>query len=246
MRVFIGLDPRDLVSYNVCQWSIIRNASKPVSITPLALNQLPITRKGLTHFTFSRYLVPQLCGFRGRALFIDSDIVVNGDVHALNQRCQETIEHDAGKPAVWVRKDIEQFEWPSVMLFENALCERLTVDYIEDEDVSPSDFSWASRVGELPIEWNFCVDYDSMQDLAEMQDGLGVVKRPGLVHYTAGTPGFKERRWCDFADDWHKYHEEMNSQVSWMEIHGDSVHTKRVFEQIQHLVADFNGESDEG
>jgi hypothetical protein len=78
MRIFIGVDPRSPISYNVLQWSIVRNASKPVQIVPLVLPQLPLKRRGLTEFTFTRYLPPYLCNYRGTSIFLDADMVVEG------------------------------------------------------------------------------------------------------------------------------------------------------------------------
>ena len=36
--IFIGYDPREAVAYHTCANSIIRHASQPVAIIPLALN----------------------------------------------------------------------------------------------------------------------------------------------------------------------------------------------------------------
>ena len=72
-HVFIGYDPRQPIAYNVAQYSVVKNASQPVSVTPLILSQLPITRRGLTEFTFSRFLVPWLTGFKGKSMFMDQD-----------------------------------------------------------------------------------------------------------------------------------------------------------------------------
>ena len=67
IRVFIGFDPRQPLAFNVCASSIVRAASKPVAITALTLKTLPIKRQGLTQFTYSRFLVPHLCNYEGRA-----------------------------------------------------------------------------------------------------------------------------------------------------------------------------------
>src|SRR5437879_2363173 len=83
LRIFIGYDPRQPIAYNVLQHSIIRHASRPVAITPLILAQLPIKRRGLTEFTYSRFLVPWLCHYQGQAVFLDSDMIVKGDIAEL-------------------------------------------------------------------------------------------------------------------------------------------------------------------
>lgn len=212
MRVFIGVDPRDAVSFNVLQWSIIRRASQPVVVCPLVLPQLRFARQGLTHFTFTRYLVPSLCGFQGKALFLDSDMLCLGDIVELF-----SMEFD---DPVAVVKNKERFEWPSLMMFNNAKCGKLTREYLEDETSKPMTFEWAQSVGELPAEWNHCVGYDEPRNDAK------------LVHFTAGTPGFKERRATEYAGDWFVEKESMNSQVSWLEIHGGSVHRDKVLSEI--------------
>ena len=79
-RVFVGYDERQAVSYTTLQQSILETASQPVSVTPLILRTLPITRRGLTPFTFSRFLVPWLCKYEGHALFMDADMFLVSDI----------------------------------------------------------------------------------------------------------------------------------------------------------------------
>lgn len=208
MRVFIGVDPRDVVSYNVLRWSIERRSQRPVSITPLILPQLGLKRKGLTEFTFSRYLVPHLCGYHGKGLFLDSDMLCLGDIGELFDL--EFTE------AVAVVKG-ERFEWPSLMLFNCGECTALTPDYIENDE--PQEFQWGD-IAELPGEWNHCVGYDAPRDDAK------------LVHYTMGTPHFKERRSCEYAAEWWSEYRSMTAQASWLEIHGMSVHRDKVLKEL--------------
>ena len=47
LRIFIGFDHRQPVAYNVLQHSLFRRSSKPLSISPLVLPTLPMTRQGL-------------------------------------------------------------------------------------------------------------------------------------------------------------------------------------------------------
>ena len=58
LRIFVGHDPLQPVSTTVLVHSIISRASKPVCVTPLSLKTLPIKRRGLTEFTYSRFLAP--------------------------------------------------------------------------------------------------------------------------------------------------------------------------------------------
>ena len=112
-RIFIGYDERQAVSYTTLQHSILETASGPVSVTPLILSTLPITRRGLTPFTFSRFLVPWLCNYQGHALFLDADMFLVSDIYEMTQYFND--EH-----AISVVRSIAQFEQSSVMLFNNA------------------------------------------------------------------------------------------------------------------------------
>ncbi len=222
MRVYIGVDPRSPVSYNVLQFSIMRRASKPVAIVPLVLPTLPIKRRGLTAFTYSRYLCPALSGYQGASLFLDSDMLCLGDI-------TEVFAH-MGECAVYVVKNKQRFEWPSMMLFNNPKCLTLTPQHIEDKENKLHDFAWAENVGELPHEWNFCVGYDE-------PDGT----LPKLLHYTAGVPAFPECKTMDFANEWLNEFDAMNSTCSWLEIMGESVHAELVLNHIQERKNRYGG-----
>lgn len=211
LRVFIGYDPRQPLAYNVLQHSIARHSSKPVSITPLILNQLPIKRRGLTEFTFSRFLVPYLCGFKGKAVFMDADMVVTGDI-------AELFEH-GGTDAVSVMQQQPKFEWASMMLFNCGACLTLTPQFIDDTANSLFDLSWAPYVGEIPPEWNHCVGY---------QDP----KPAKLLHYTQGLPCWPETQGLPEDEAWHTENDMMSGTVSWNDLMGKSVHRDPVLRRM--------------
>jgi hypothetical protein len=58
--IFVGYDPREAIAYHTCVNSIIRNASRPVSIVPVALNLFKTTKKHTrmdsNHFIYTRFL----------------------------------------------------------------------------------------------------------------------------------------------------------------------------------------------
>jgi len=210
-KIFVGYDPRQPVAYNVCQHSIVSNASKPVSITPLILSQLPISRRGLTEFTFSRFLVPYLSGFVGNSVFLDPDMIVTGDI------CDLLDDVDCTKGAVHVVKDQPEFEWPSMMVFSNMRCKTLMPEYVDNPENNLFDLnSWSRQgVGELPAEWNKCVGY------AEM-DGAK------LYHFTEGLPIWPETK-GRYEDEihWNNAFRHALSSCSYMELMGNSVHEQR-------------------
>ena len=209
IQVFIGYDPRQPIAYNVCQYSIIENASKPVQITPLVLSQLPIKRRGLTEFTFSRFLVPYLSDFKGVSIFMDPDIIVTGDIY-------ELLEYEKDRTPIYIMKEQEDFEWSSVMVFNNSLCEILTPDFIDDEHNSLFDFNWVEGIiGDLPTEWNHTCYYKEPTEAK-------------LYHYTVGIPVWDETR--DISPEtsiWKEYFHKSISTISWKGLMGTSVHAER-------------------
>lgn len=211
LRVFIGFDPRQAISYNVLQYSIVTQSSRPVQISPLIIEQLPIARRGLTPFTYSRYLIPWLCNYQGWALFMDADMLLNDDIAKLFALADEQYD-------VMVVKLEERFEWPSLMLFNCAKCTTLTPEFVEDTANSCANFAWttADRIGELPSEWNHTVGY------SPKREGMS------LIHYTQGVPIFPEIQGCEYSTEWNNLCADMISFGEWQDIMGQSVHATQV------------------
>lgn len=217
IRVFIGYDPRQPVAYNVLQHSIVRHASRPVSITPLILRQLPIKRRGLTEFTFSRFLVPYLCDFKGKAMFMDADMVVTSDIAELFDSDEDS--------AVSVMQEQPKFEWASVMLFNCEACNYLTPEFVDDEKNPLFDLTWAHTIGKLPVEWNHCVGY--------MEP-----KEARLYHYTQGLPVWHETRGLPEDKAWAEEYKAANFTVPWKDLMGTSIHAKPVLKRMLAKYAD--------
>ncbi len=203
LRIFIGYDERQPVAFQVCAQSIWEHASRPVSIQRLDLRTLPIKRRGLTSFTYSRFLVPYLSGFKGESLFLDSDILVRGDVWEFD-------EMPNGKSAVSMVMHERKFERPSVMFFNNHMCQQMTPEFVEREKLF--DFAWAGEPFPLFKEWNHLVGYDAPNPNAK------------IVHFTMGIPVWKETAKCEFAREWIDTYARMNSTVSFEDLMGRSVH----------------------
>jgi lipopolysaccharide biosynthesis glycosyltransferase len=209
LPIYIGFDPRQFVSYTTLHSSILAHAKKPIAVTPLVLETLPITRAGLTPFTYSRFLVPWLQGFQGWALFMDSDVLVLGDVAELFANAND-------KYALMVVKNPKRFEWASVILYNCAHPANrvLTPDFVQDEKNSLFKFEWLGedQVGSLPREWNHLVGYD-----AERSDAK-------LIHYTMGVPAYPETMMCEYAKPWAQVNRICNSTMPWEALMGNSVH----------------------
>lgn len=97
IRVFVGCAPNgeDAESQSVLEYSLRKHASVPVSITWMRLSRDPQSpfysdgKRGWqtggwsTPFTAFRFIVPRLCGYEGRAIYTDSDVIFMADVAEL-------------------------------------------------------------------------------------------------------------------------------------------------------------------
>lgn len=160
----------------------------------------------MTDFTYSRFLVPWLCGYQGRALFLDADMVVTADIRELFEL------GDASD--VQVMKRQQRFEWASAMLFNCARCRILTPEYVEDSSRALLDLKWAQSIGEFPERWNRCVGYSTERAPAK------------LYHFTKGIPCWPETQKNPEDAVWFKAFEDANFTVSWSELMGNSIHAR--------------------
>jgi hypothetical protein len=209
LRIFIGYDSREPIALHVLSHSILRRASRPVSITPLALDHLARwlytrerTAKESTEFSFTRFLVPYLSGYQGHSIFMDCDMLCLADIHTV-------MTHIGGDArtcppeAVWVvmhdyvpraaRKFLGQTQlayprknWSSFVVFNNERCRALTPEYVNTATgLELHRFQWLAdeQIGSLPLQWNWLVEeygYDAALDDCPWHAPLG----DALIAYT--------------------------------------------------------------
>ena len=209
--VFVGYDPREAIAYHTCVNSIIRHASQPVAIIPIALNLFQDYKEthtdGSNHFIYTRFLVPHLMGFKGWAIFIDGDMIIRGDIVELwNLREVDkdvmVVKHDyqTCMPVKYLGAKNENYprkNWSSVILWNcNSFPNRqLTPEFVQTSSGSfLHRFSWLddNRIGDLPPEWNW------------LPDEYGPNAQAKLLHYTLGTPCFQEFADTPQGNEWHR------------------------------------------
>jgi lipopolysaccharide biosynthesis glycosyltransferase len=209
--IFIGYDPREAIAFHVCANSIIRQASRPVAIMPLALNLFKDYTEthtdGSNHFIYSRFLVPHLMGYTGHAIFMDGDMIVRGDIVELWE--QRSAHHDVQvvkhnyktkmteKYLGAKNEDYPRKNWSSVILWNCSSYpnRRLTPEFVEKATGAQLHrFTWIddARIGELAPEWNWLPD-----EYGENLDAK-------LLHYTLGTPCFHEFATTPQGNEWHR------------------------------------------
>src|SRR5215207_9690112 len=92
IRVFVGCaaNHEDIESQAVLEWSIRKHASEPVSITWMQLSRDPAspwsgwnTSQWVTPFSGFRWAIPAVCGYEGKAIYCDSDVIFMADIARL-------------------------------------------------------------------------------------------------------------------------------------------------------------------
>ncbi|MFK8182721.1 MAG: glycosyltransferase [Phormidesmis sp.] len=89
VRVFVGADRSQLLAVKVLEYSIKRHTQLPVEVYPMVDLPVRVPADPLnwqrTGFSFSRFCIPELAGYRGKALYLDADMMVFKDIASLWQ-----------------------------------------------------------------------------------------------------------------------------------------------------------------
>ena len=214
INLFVGFDPREAVAYHVFCNSIIQNTSVPVQITPLVLSQLQEFNE--THddrsndFVYSRFLTPYLSDFKGWTIFADGDMICQGDLKELIDMADPSkavmvVKHDYQTKATQkylgnINENYPRKNWSSVIFWncDHPKHKILTPDFVSKQTGKfLHRFSWLDDqdIGELPLEWNW------------LASEYRVNREAKLIHFTLGTPCFKDYKNSDMADIWYHYYD---------------------------------------
>lgn len=214
VRIFIGFDPREAVAYHTCVQSIIDTCSQPLrlSFTPVRSAR----RDGSNDFIYARFLVPYLCGFKGKAIFLDGDMIVRCDILSLYDLDvayvgARVVKHDyrTKHPVKYLgykNEDYPRKNWSSVVLWNCGFFPNLKLrpEYIDQASGAELHrFSWLQddEIGDLPATWNRLV----LEEQIQPDDAL--------LHYTIGTPCFSEYADCDGAEHWHATYQRLKKPL---------------------------------
>jgi lipopolysaccharide biosynthesis glycosyltransferase len=210
VNLIIGFDQREAIAYHVFCQSVLEKSSVPVTFLPLANGSLlgyqEKHKDGSNAFTYSRFLCPSLMNYQGWAIYVDGDMVCNDDIANLwllrdPSKAVQVIKHNyltkssqkylGNKNESYPRKN-----WSSVILWncEHPKNKQLTPNFVSEQSGKfLHRFQWLddSDIGDLPIEWNWlAIEYE-------------INPRAKLIHYTLGTPCFKEYSCSEMAENWH-------------------------------------------
>ena len=207
LRIFIGYDSREAECADVLAYSLRRHTSIPLEIRYLNLADLDFRRPWdplqSTEFTYTRFLVPWLCDYQGKAIFMDCDMLCLGDIKELNDLDVDSyavrvVQHDY-RPSASIKMDGQvqtvypRKNWSSLILMNCARLRLWTKDVVETQSgASLHRFQDIpdELIGAIPPTWN---TLDWMDE------------RTKLIHYTSGGPWFEQCRDHAYGDIWFKY-----------------------------------------
>ena len=211
IKIVVGFDQREAIAYHTFSQSVLEKSSLPVLFLPLSINTLKGYKE--THndksndFVYSRFLTPYLHNFKGWAIFADGDMICQADIKELWDLRDESkallvVKHNYETKAHQkylgnINENYPRKNWSSVILWNCAHPKHsvLTPDFIASQTGKfLHRFSWLedSDIGELPPEWNWlAIEYPENRNAK-------------LIHYTLGTPCFKDYRDNEMSDIWHE------------------------------------------
>jgi hypothetical protein len=214
--MYIGYEEREHDAFRVCT----RSVKDKSTITPIQLRSthIPEYKRNWgepqsTDFTFTRFWVPYLSGFKGHSIFCDCDFLFLENPERLFRYTDPSlavsvVKHPPYVPLTDAKMDnIDQHRsyrknWASLMVFNNAHPSNkiLTPDYLNNHrpGLDFHHFAWLKdeEIGSIPLEWN-CLD------------GYYHLEKPKAIHYTDGGPWFKGYENTRYAGLW-------NEQFKWI------------------------------
>ena len=188
LQVFVGAEPQELVSSKTLEYTIFSKSSIPVTVQPLfeALKekglQIPMpsdpANRPKTNFSFHRWCIPALCGYKGKALYCDSDQIVFEDVAKLLELFKKYPDK-----SVIILSDKKNYIETSVMLID---CERARWDIEQIVDrLNSNELNYNSLMFEMGHmkPWEYIVGVDrAWNSLDHYVEG-----ETKLLHYTNRT-----------------------------------------------------------
>jgi hypothetical protein len=177
IKIFVGADRSQALAVRVLEHSIKKHTEHPVQVT--AMLDLPIRapkdpRQGQrTGFSFSRFCIPKMCGYLGRAIYMDADMLVLKDIanlwaHPISPKAKIVIQADLTeghqKSSRKVGGPIQRVRQTAVMLLD---CQKLDweieaiIDLLDQNKMTYEQLMYEMALLKeeeiqetLPFEWN--------------------------------------------------------------------------------------------
>lgn len=215
IRLFCGYDERESIGFHVFVSSVIARTTAPIAIHPLGSRGI---RVGSNAFTFSRFMVPWLMGFKDSAIFVDGvDMLCCADLVELaalqdSRYAVQVVKHpdyESQQVRKYVGTEMEceqsnysRKNWMSCAIFNCGHPAWLGLTPEAISSMKPMELLQLrhltdDEIGDLPAEWNVLVDEGHDSSNAK------------LLHWSSGIPTFPHYKNARHSADWFKEHEAM-------------------------------------
>lgn len=171
VRVFVGSDAAQMAGVKVLEYSIKKFASMSVDVQVIDDREVPVPKdpanRSRTGFSFSRFHIPKLCGYQGRAIYVDADMQVFTDIRSLwtwDMSDADVLYAESGKEGARIPQfsvmllNCAHLEWDVNMIV--AGLDGGTYDYrqlMQQLCIMPAE----RRKPKLPFEWNSLEHYEA-------------------------------------------------------------------------------------
>lgn len=160
-----------------------------------------------TQFAFSRFLVPHLSGYTGWHVFVDADFLFRASIAELDNMADDKYavmvvkhHHEPHETSKWdgrAQTSYPRKNWSSLVLWNagHPSNRGLTPEAVNTAPgLTLHGFDWLadSEIGELPIEWNYLVGYNTPDQCPD----------PKAVHFTLGGPWLDDCSEVEYSGEW--------------------------------------------
>ncbi len=124
VKIFVASTAAEWIPTRVLEFSIRETSELPVQLDRIATFErsipipLELRNRPRTQFSFQRFLIPELCGYQGKAIYLDADMQLFTDIAALWKlpMCEQDLltvnESSAGSSQFTVMLlDSEHLQW---------------------------------------------------------------------------------------------------------------------------------------
>jgi lipopolysaccharide biosynthesis glycosyltransferase len=169
LQVFIGTENNQLLPQKVLEYSLKKNSSVSLKVTPLYQTQ---KRVGGTNFGFVRFTIPEICNFKGMAIYLDADQIVLDDINKLmsllnSDKAIGLVNNPQGyfgkkvvakhnQTSVMVLNCEKLKNWKTTKIFNNVVPNRAdkTANQIFYRDFMTLSWEDASKIQAISPYWN--------------------------------------------------------------------------------------------
>jgi len=164
VRIFVGAHETEQLAYRVLEHSIRRHTKLPVEMRTIDNSLAPKPKDDrflpYTNFSYGRFAIPRETGYHGRAIYMDSDMIVFRDIAEIWEMpfdgakilVEELTDNTrgAGRLTAVMVMDCSALRWDVAEIMD-----RLGTDYDYSELISIRPLMREGELQErLPIGWN--------------------------------------------------------------------------------------------